>query len=249
MSKYKILISFILFTNLAQALEVKTITQDNSVLKFNPSKSEAPGICWEVIKTIEKNNPDIKFSGLETSAPLPRIELSLETGAADVFICLLKSPERAEKFIFNEVPIYKIKHVVLAKADDNIEINDLAALKTISQTSPVMVPQGSSLIKFLDSNGVKQDSSTKDEVATIKKMLAGRGRFVYGQDLSLMASLKEGGIDQKQIKFLPTAFKEEPQLVAYSKKASPDLVKAVNAAIEKLAASGELAKIVEKYSK
>lgn len=241
-------IILVLAANLAQALEIKTASQDNSLVKFNPAKPDMPGICWEVIKALQKANPDLKFSGLENASPLPRIEQALENGDMDLFVCLLKSPERAEKFIFNEIPIYKVKHVVLAKADEK-DLADMAALKAASEKDPVMVPQGSSLIKFLDAQGVKYDASSKDEVTSIKKLLAGRSRFAYGQDLSLIASIKESGVDPKLVKILSTVFKEEPQLVAFSKKTSPEVVKTVKAAIEKLEKSGEIAKIVAKYSK
>lgn len=233
----------------AHAISVKTMSQDNSAIKFNPSNSEKPGICAEVINAITKKYSDIQITGLDTQAPLTRIEQGLESGQIDAFFYLLKSPERAAKFNFNETPIYKVNHVVVAKADDKIEIKDIAALKSLSEQSPVMVAQGSALAKFLESQGVKVESSTKDEVANLNKLLLGRGRFYYAQDLSALASIHEGKLDLSKFRILPTSFKEEAQYVAFSKQATAASIQKISAAIDELKKSGELEKIVSKYPK
>lgn len=233
----------------AHAISIKTMSQDNSAIKFNPSNPAKPGICAEIISFITKKYSDLQITGLDTQAPLTRIEQGLESGQIDVFFCLLKSPERATKFHFNETPIYKVNHVVITKADDKIEIKDLATLKSLSEQSAVMVAQGSALAKFLESQGVKIESSTKDEVANLNKLLLGRGRFYYAQDMSVLASIHEGKLDLSKFRILANSFKEEAQYVAFSKQATAATIQKISAAIDDMKKSGELENIVSKYQK
>ncbi len=233
----------------AHAVSIKTMSQDNSAIKFNPSNAEKPGICTEVVNYLTKKYSELQITGLDIHAPLARIEQGLESGQIDAFFCLLKSPERAAKFNFNETPIYKVNHIIITKADDKVEIKDMAALKSLSEQSPVMVAQGSALAKFLESQGVKVESSTKDEVANLNKLLLGRGRFYYAQDLSALASIHEGKLDLAKFRILPNSFKEEAQYVAFSKQATAATIQKISAAIDDMKKSGELDKIVSKYQK
>lgn len=198
---------------------------------------------------IMKKYSDLQITGLDTQAPLTRIEQGLESGQIDAFFCLLKSPERAAKFNFNETPIYNVNHVIITKADDKIEIKDMAALKSLSEQSSVMVAQGSALTKFLESQGVKVESNTKDEVANLNKLLLGRGRFYYAQDLSVLASIHEGKLDMSKFRILPNSFKEEAQYVAFSKQATAATIQKISSAIDEMKKSGDLDKIVSKYQK
>jgi len=246
MKKLMLLAAIISLSTTAFAVEMKTMVQDNSVVKYNLKNSAKPGICSELANALMKTG-DIKISGLTSAAPLPRIESALEAGDIDVFLCLLKSDERAKKFNYIDVPLYQVNHVLVSMASDKTDVKSLDELKEISKKETVMVPQGSSLVKFLEEKGVTVDTSTKDELSSVKKLQAGRGKFIYAQDLSIISTLRDAGIDKSQMRFLPVTFKSEAQYVAYSKKMNADGVAKLKAAVEKLKASGELDKIVNSY--
>ena len=67
-------------------LYVKTISQDGFKAKYNLLNTSHPGICIEIMRAIERIDPDIKFIGLEHNASILRIENQLEQGEIDVFL-------------------------------------------------------------------------------------------------------------------------------------------------------------------
>ena len=94
--------------------------------------------------------------------------------------------------------------------------------------------------------GLKVDSGARDTSVNLKKLLEGRGRFVYHNDFALIDEIKRDNLSDK-VKLLSAQFATEGRFMVVSKKAAPALRQKLTAAIEKLGKSGELAKIFEAY--
>lgn len=231
----------------SNAYTLKTISQEGADAKFDPSSKEKPGLCREIADLIHNTNPNISFEGFDNIAQLKRIEHLLENGEIDSFVCLLKNEEREKKFDFINIPLYEIKHVVLTSANEATAISNIEDLKKVSEQSAILVPTGSSLIKFLESKQIKIDSSGKDEESNILKLINGRGKFVYGQDVSLNATITKKKIEFSKLKYLPTTFKEEAQYIAVSKKLSAEAKQEITKVIEKLKSDGKLEELYKKY--
>ncbi|MBF0206943.1 MAG: transporter substrate-binding domain-containing protein [Oligoflexia bacterium] len=246
--KNLLLICCFLLSQVVIANDLKTVGQEESPAKFNQQDGKRPGICYEIIQAINTINPQIRFSGQNNNVPLKRIEAMLASGEIDISVCLLKSPDRMEKFNFIDIPLYSIKHVVMVNADDKIEIKNMEELKKLAQVSPVLAPFGSSLVNFLKSNGVNYIDNSQ-ESANIKKLQIGRARFVYGQDISLFSSMEAGNFDKKKFKILATSFKDENQYIALSQTVSPAVINELKTAVEKLRVSGKLEEISLKYKR
>lgn len=227
------------------AMDLKSASQDNSIIKYNPKNPGQPGICTEISK--ELASLGVKLTGLESSLPLLRVEAGLESGDLEAFLCILKNAEREKRFNYFETKLYDINHVLVTVDGEKDEPKSYDELKSVSKSNPVLVPNGSSLVKVLEANGITVDSGAKDEDAALKKLLAGRAKFGYFQDLSILMTIRSGGSEFAKIKILPTKFKSEPQYAAYSKKLSSEKAKTLSEAIQKVQASGAIDKIISKY--
>ena len=80
----------------------------------------------------------------------------------------------------------------------------------------------------------------------LKKLLEGRGRFVYHNDFALVDEIKRDNLVGK-VKLFPAHFVTEGRYMVVSKKAAPGVRDKLRIAIEKLGKSGELTKIFQAY--
>lgn len=93
------------------AMDLKSASQDNSIIKYNPKNPGQPGICTEIAK--ELASLGVKLTGLESALPLVRVEAGLESGDLEAFLCILKNAEREKRFNYFETKLYDINHVLV----------------------------------------------------------------------------------------------------------------------------------------
>lgn len=247
MKKILLIYFFILMSESSLALIIRTVSQDNSAIKYNLNNEKLPGLCREVISAVEKEIPGLKFSGLEKAVPIQRIEQFLERNEIDVFFCLLKTDEREKKFSFIETPIYSIRHAILMSVDDPLAQKKSLKLSDFKNEGTIFVNKGSSLIDDLKKEGVKFSDGGKSDSQIIDLLEASRGRFFYGQDLTLKFMLgNHAKKNRYKIVYLEEKFKA--QQVAYSKSLDPKIVKQLTFAIKKLSDSGVFEKLYKKYA-
>ena len=230
----------------ADALVLKSVALGDNPVKYNSSDKAKPGICQEIIQGVEAGDPTLRFDITTRDATLPRVESMLEHGEADVFFCLVKSAEREKKFNYVDIPLYSVQHVAVVKADDAVDVKGFEDIRKLGDKGIVMVSFGSALKKILQAEQLKIDDSGKGEVENLAKLVAGRGRFVYGQDFSILAAIKEAKLEGK-VKVLPVVFKEEGQYLVTSKSLKSQAVEKVKAQLEKMRHAGDLKKISAKY--
>lgn len=245
------LIYFFIFSIFGHSLDLTSISQDNSSIKYNKGSYNQAGICADIADELKKLG--INITGLSNTAPLLRIERMLETGDIDIFLCMLKNAERAHKFHFLSTPLYTVNHIIVKNANNKLlaatpDPKTFDDLRKASKDFPILVPKGSSLVGLLTGKGILVDSGAVDEESVLRKIVAGRAKYGYFQDLSVIATLRNSS-KFPTIEILPTVFYTETQKVAYSKKLSPEKVEQLEKAIKKLEASGALNKIKARYKK
>ena len=232
----------------AAPVSIRTAAQDNSANKYNLGNAAKPGICVEIIQAIEKQDPEIKFTGQDKPMPLARIESEIAEGLLDGFVGLVRSPERQAKYKFVEPAVFNVKHKVAVRTDDKIELKTLDDLKKAAGDGGVMTTQATAYVGFLEKAGIKVDAGTKNNSDIVKKLVGERGRFFYQVDVNLSEYIEKEKAQDK-VRILPATFKEEGQYIVFSKLAPAATVAKVQAAVEKLEKSGELKKIFAKYVK
>lgn len=247
MKKLLINFSILLLSIQTHALSLKTVSQDNSTVKYNLQDQKLPGLCREVISLVENEIPDLKFTGLGRAVPIQRIEQFLQKNEIDVFFCLLKTSEREDKFHYINVPIYSVKHVLLAKASDPIFQKKILKLSDLKHEGIVLVNKGSSLIQNLKNAGIKYSDGGKSDLQIIELLEANRGRFFYGQDATLRFMLKNHA-KKDNYRLITIPEDANAQYVVYSKKLDPKIAGQLTSALKKLSDSGALVKVYQKYS-
>jgi polar amino acid transport system substrate-binding protein len=241
------------FPTLAAATSIiKTASQEDASPRYTTEKTEdghliVNGLCIDILRAIERVAPDIKFSGDQIPLPLRRVQMSLETGDIDVYCGLNKSQEREKQFIFLEPPLYKVNYKVAVRADDDVQIRSLDDIRKLGENGRILVMNGSdSQFKLQSFPGLKIDSDGADQATNLRKLIARRGRFFYRHEQGLRAEIIAQGLSDK-IRILPNSLGEEFQYFLISKKAPPEIVNRIRAAIVKIKNTGELARIRAKY--
>ncbi len=232
---------------LAQSLQVRTIAQEGYRGKFNLDNSARPGICVEIIRAIERVDPQIRFSGLDRRASMARIEADLASGELDVAWGLIKNERRMASFILSDTALYQSAQVLVVRADDPIQINNWDDVRKQEQDGLVITAARSAQLEYLRRvGGLLVDDSSNSSVANLRKLVAGRGRFLFGTDFNMVEDIAAQGFESR-LRILPVRFQVGGMYAVFSKKARPEIVERLNLALKKLEASGELKKIRARY--
>ncbi len=223
---------------------LRIMAQESLPPKWMTRHGRAAGICPDILAAIERLAPQLRFSGQDDYRSVPVIERSLESGEVDCACALMDTAKRRR--IANQVgkPLYMIRHKLAAAAGDKAEVNnfdDLLRLKPIVTTS-----RGAGYSVQLRALGLEVDDSTGDNLINLKKIVAGHGRFFYMNEVTLSWIVRQQGL-REQVRILPAVLKEEPIYFWISKQADPAARRQVELALNKLKASGELARIYERW--
>jgi ABC-type amino acid transport substrate-binding protein len=230
----------------AQELTLRTVQQAGSVVKYDPEGGpQRPGLCQEILNAVEKQDPGLRFTGLEQQAPLKRVERLLADGQVDAFFCLLRSPERERQWRYVPVPLYTIRHVVVQRADDPRPFDSLAELAAASRQKPVLVTRGTVLAQFLAAANVNVAEVSSEQEA-LQMLLLGRTDAVYGQDINLRRRVADNRASDK-LKMGRTVFNEEPQFLAVRAGLPAGAEERLTQALRKLERDGTLHQLSEKY--
>jgi polar amino acid transport system substrate-binding protein len=227
-------------------ITVQIMAQESIPPKWIVEDGSVQGLCPDMLAAIERVEPRIRFSGPDRGRSLPVIENALETGRVSAACGLLDSPRRRSVAIRSRVTLYDVRHRLAAAADDLQVVNDfddLVRLKPLINTA-----RGSAYILQLKARGIPVDDSTGDSLVNLRKILHGHGRYTYMNELSLLYFIRTGRLEDK-VRMLPAVFNEEPVYFWVSHKADPALAPLIDQALAKLKASGELARIYERWSR
>lgn len=230
----------------AFATEIRTAAQ-NSQPKFIQNGSAVEGLCVDVFRAIERLDPTVKFSPLESFVPLTRIEYMMVEGHYDAFCGLAKTSTRQARFDFIEIPLYQTHSMLAARIDDQADIKSFDDLQALGRDALVLVVAKTVHAAVLaDQTGVQFVEGGRNLTDTLNMLIRGRGRFVFHSDIALKDEIKRYKLEDK-IKLLPTQFATEGRYLVVSKKAAPEVKEKLGIAMEKLRTSGELSKIVQSY--
>lgn len=228
----------------AQRYLVRVMGQESLPPKWLLHRGRPQGLCPDILAAMEKAEPQLDFTGQDDFRSLPQIEQGLESGALGAACALLDS-ERRRKVAFMSSKLYTVRHRLAAAASDKTSvdsIDELVRLRPLITTS-----RGAAYSDQLRMLGLDVDDSTSDNLTNLKKILAGHGRFVYMNELTLAWIIREHKLGDK-VRLLPAVLKEEPTFFWISKKADPEAMRLMNAALQKLRASGELTRIYERWA-
>ena len=216
-------------------------------IAIQDGRKAVTGLCIDIMRAIEKIDPEIRFSGDQETMPQARVLSLMERGELDVSFCLNKSAEREKKFLIVEPSLYEVHYKLAVRRDDKIDVQSFDDIRKLGDQGIILVNFDTASVKFLqDVGGLKIDSSGLTQEVNLRKLVGGRGRFYYRHERGLRSELEAGGF-AKDVKLLPAVLDRQEQFAIFSRSADPAAVARVQKALEKLKASGELAKLKAKY--
>ncbi len=227
-------------------MEIRTISQEGYTGKFNYANAAKPGMMVEILHAIEKLDPGVKFSGLEVSASVKRIEHELEFGGVDVFFGLSKSESRTAKFVFVEPALYQATYQFAVRADDAVNIATIDDFQNTANVGIALVNSSESNLDYLKAHGLTIDASGTNTVINCRKLMAARGRYYFASTLSLVEEIKAQKLTSS-IRLLPPKFLSANVYALFSRQAPGAMVERVRSGLVALDRSGELKTIFHKY--
>ncbi len=230
----------------AGLLRLRTASQVGSPLKYGSSDPQRPGLCGEIVDALLRVDADLRLDGLEHQVPLRRVELMLGRHEIDVFFCLLDAEHRSPLMRYLPVPLYRIRHVLAMRADDPRNPRNWDELRAFARDEPLLVQQGTKLAASLREADVRHVESARTDRDAMEMLVRGRAAAVYGQDLGLRQA-QRGTELERLVRLCPTVFQEEAQYAVVSRRVSAPVVARLTEGLRQLAASGELARLAERY--
>jgi glutamate/aspartate transport system substrate-binding protein len=228
----------------AEDYTLRVLAQESLPPKWIRNHGKPDGACPNILAALSKAEPRLRFTGMSDFASMPMIETGLESGRIECACALLDTPLRRQIAVPSSQPLYIVKHKVAVAARDKVEIkslDDLVRLNPIIATS-----RGAGYAEQLRALGLEVDDSTGDNLVNIKKIMAGHGRFFYMNQMTLEWIVRENQLGS-QVRILPAVLKEEPVYFWVSKRADPAVTQLVEQALQKIRASGELARINQRW--
>ena len=238
-------IPFPLFADVRHAL--KTAAQQSFPKYYKINSHKMGGICVDIIQAIEKADSEIKFSGYQEFLPFKRLQAYLEKGQLDVFFGLKETEKRIGKFIFLDIPLYRLNYVVAVRIENKVRINALSDIRSLGDNAIILTVFGTAASRFLhEQGGLIVDSAAKTPLIALKKLMSDRGSFVFYHDLGLASLIKKEKLE-KEIRILPVSFSSYYHYAAFSKNIPLETINRIRIALEHLNENGELARIRWNY--
>lgn len=231
---------------IAHAIELRTVAQD-SAPKYYLENGKMAGLCVDIMNAMQKLDPGLKFVGHERFQPISRIQDDLEHGRIDVFCGMIRTIVREAMFTFVDIPLYWTETRLAVRKSDPIAYMSLDGLKKLEQGTLVLVVHGTAHVDFLRQHGVTDlDTGARTTADNIKKLLAGRGRFIYQTDLALAHEMRINNLYEK-MRVLPGSLHTEAQYFSVSKSLHWGVTTRIKAALQTLHANGELERLRSAY--
>jgi polar amino acid transport system substrate-binding protein len=230
----------------ATTMTVRVLAQESIPPKWLLENGVPKGLCPDIMAAVERIEPRVRFTGYDRGRSLPMIEQALETGRASAACGLLDSPRRRSVAVRLGVPLYDIRHRLAAVAGDLQQVNNLDELVRLKPL--INTQRGSAYILQLKERGIAVDDSTGDNVVNLRKILHGHGRYTYMNELSLVHFIRSEHLEDK-VRILPAILLEESVYFWVSRKADPALAPLLEQALARLKASGELARVYDRWAR
>jgi len=229
----------------AAPLDAKIVGQEALAPKWVYLRGGVAGLCPDILAAIERVEPRLHFVGNRQSRSLPGIEFGLDDGSVEVACALIPSPRR-EAIAERVGPVvYEVRHRLAARANDPVEVRSVQELARMGAL--VVGQRGGVFAGKLKAAGVQVDDATDDNGVNLRKVLAGHGRFVEMNELTMQHYLNSGAIDGR-LRLLPVVMGVEPAYFWVSRKADPAIARLLGPALDKLKASGELDRIYARHA-
>ncbi len=243
------LLCLLLMGGEAGAIEYyRTAAQSDSAPKYlRQSDGRVGGICVDLFRLMEQEEPALRIVGDQAFLPLRRLEKKVLYGQLD-FICGVgDNPQRRRDFSYLSPAIFTVRYHLAVRRDDDVEIRSWEDVRALGRDGVILINHGSGAIARLQAIGdLRIDSGGISSEANYDKLLMKRGRFFYYRSPGFESDLREHRLDT-QIRLLPRVMEETPFYILFHRQSSPERLKLFGDTLQRLASRGELAALAARY--
>lgn len=231
------------------ATEIRTAAQVGTEPKFltDETSGAVVGICIDIMRAVERQDPSLKFSGQQTWQPLTRIYNGMDHGTLDASCGLSHSPERDKKYAYVGPTLFTIRYHLIARIDDPVSITSWDDVRNLGPDGVVLANRGFAGVMVLEQAGVRLiDAGAASPYLNVQKLLAHRGRFFFHRGPGLQATLNRTGYGSK-VRILPVEMAASPLYFVVGKHVEAGVVERLRNALLVLEKNGELERIVRNW--
>jgi hypothetical protein len=227
---------------------LRVAAQEGTEPKFVPGpQGGVIGLCIDIMHSMERIDPGLRFEGHQQWMPLVRILYELSIGQQDAACGIQRTAERIPLFRFLDQELFSVSYMLVARADETAVINSWDDVRKLGPQGVLLTNRGFAATSFLEQlQGVQIDASASSTAINLQKLLAGRGRFFVHRTPGLQATLSQSGMAGK-VRIMPTVMWRAPLYMALSRQLDPAVAERIRSALERMARSGELDRLLKKW--
>lgn len=235
----------------AEIAYVRTSAQLASAPKFvqqgEGSTRHVAGLCIDINRAIERQDPTLRISGDQHSLPLTRIEAQMRTGTLDMACGLLRTRERESMFTYIEPPLFTVTYVMVARADDEVVISNWDDVRSLGDQGTILLIHGQGTLgRLKELGGLQIDAGGSDAKTNLQKLLAGRGRFYYHRVPGIATEIRRAALEGK-VRVLPTVMDTQRFHMVVGRHVAPATLERLRHALVQLEGSGELKRLFDQW--
>lgn len=234
-----------------EVAQLRTAAQLSSAPKFvqhgEGSGARVSGLCVDIYRAIEQQDPTLRITGDQDSLPLTRIEAHMRAGSLDIACGLLRTRERESMFTYAEPALFTVSYFLVARADDNVEIYNWNDVRNLGEQGTILLIRGQGTVSRLrDVGGLRVDAGAGDAASNLQKLQAGRGRFYYHRVPGLATEIRRAAMDGK-VRVLPTPMDVQRFHMLVGRHVAPETLDKLRAALTQLSSNGELKRLFDRW--
>lgn len=228
----------------ADPVVLHTAAQEGSAPKFIEADGSIHGHCPEIFRALEKTDPQLQFEIATIPVSIKRLESHLKEGRIDIVCALLDTPLRNEIALRIPTPLFAVRERLVGRTDDKGQIRNFKDL--VEAGDMVATQNGASYATMLREMGVKVDDSSGDSAVALRKVVGGRVRFYYTNELTGAYYIRTGGLE-RQLRLLPGTLQETPSYLWVGRKVDEATFQRLERAVARLQKDGVLDRIYRSY--
>lgn len=204
------------------------------------------GYCPALLQRLSERG--FRFE-IQEALPQKRLQAQVEAGKLDFVCTLTRVPSREGRYIWLTPKLYRVPFVLVARADDKVEVRNLAELRALGPHAVVILNHDSSRIEVLrEQGGLTLDVSSLNTATSLRMLTAGRGRFFYFPQPNALATIQQLGLE-REVRLMSSPLEYEDYHLLLGVHVDLDTRRRLIKALGQLQRDGTLARLAREWLK
>lgn len=229
-------------------IELRVAAQEETAPKYIKGDAGAvSGMCVDLLRALERVDPELRFVGGERWFPLVRIQGEMFAGHQDAACGLAHTSERDRHMTFVDPPLLTIDYVLIVRANDNVDIGGWNDVRRLGWDGVVLGNRGLFVSEFLATiGGIHYDTGSATATQNLNKLMMGRGRFYLQRAQGVNQMLRQAGLADR-LRVLPTVMGSAQLFLTVGRHVDPTTTERLRRGLARLHATGELERIKKQW--